>query len=189
MLNPGPLEARAGCTLGAVQAVHLMLREREHCPGEHGGGGGVFSVPDSNRGDVPHHRSLHKHCIQNTWPGQRMAWHCLATRREAALMQAQPLVPSGLGLDYQRGWTTFPAALLPSPASLSFLPSEWGGDGPSKALGINIMPQEAVSQTLCFASSVPGTGAVHAPVRDSCRHVVLGVIRATNRKNDLRKLS
>ena len=82
MLNPGPLEARAGCTLRAVQAVHpactLMLREREHGPGEHGRGGGgavVFSAPDSNQEDVPHHRSLHKHCIQNTWPGQRMAWH------------------------------------------------------------------------------------------------------------------
>ena len=38
-----------------------------------------------------------------------------------------------------------------------------------------MMPQEAVSQTLCFASPVPGTGAVHASVRDACRHVVLGV--------------
>ena len=39
-----------------------------------------------------------------------------------------------------RGWTAFPAA-----------PSR-GGDSPFKARGINMMPQEAVLQTLCFAS-------------------------------------
>ena len=46
----------------------------------------------------------------------------------------------------------------------------------TKAPGINMMPQEAVSQTLCFASPVPGTGAMH---------VVLGV----NQSNEMEKRS
>ena len=75
-----------------------------------------------------------------------------------------------------RGWTAFPAALLPSPPlPCPFFQVSRGGDGLSKALGINMMPQEAVSETLCFVSPVPGTGAMHAPVRDTGRHVVLGV--------------
>ena len=84
----------------------------------------MFSAPDSNQEDVPHHHGLQKHRTQNTWPAQTTAWHCLGTRKEAALMQAHPLVPSGLGLDCQRldglSCSTSP---LPT-SSLSFLPSE-----------------------------------------------------------------
>ena len=83
MLNPGPLEARAGCTLGAVQAVHLMLREREHCPGEHGGGGGC-SLSQIQIGGMSHTTAAFISIVSKI-PGQVRGWPGTVWRQEERL--------------------------------------------------------------------------------------------------------
>lgn len=183
MLNPGPLEARAGCTQPSPRWG--QCRQCALCvPDARGedvvqGNTGVFSALDSHQEGGSHRRSLQKHRIRITWPAQRTVWCCLGTRGEAALTQAH----RGGGWTF-RGWTAFPAARLPSPA----LPSR-GGDGPFKAPGINMMPQEAVSQTLCFASPCMEPGPCMLQLDMCVAKWSLELIRATKRKNDLIKLS
>ena len=93
-LNPGPLEARAGCTQPSPrwgQCRQCALGVPDARGGDVvQGNTGVFSALDSHQEGGSHRRGLQKHRIQN--PGQvrgrsAAAW---ATRRGPSGLQAHP---------------------------------------------------------------------------------------------------